>query len=126
MEKKIVLSDTNILIELYKNNSKIISSLQSIGEENIAISSITAGELIFGALNKKETQTIRKDIEGLILFHMNEAITVKFIELMLKYSKSHGLDVPDALIAATAIVNDVKLYTLNSKDFKYIDELKLY
>jgi len=45
---------------------------------------------------------------------------------MLKYTKSHGLAVPDALIAATAIVNNVKLYTLNVKDFKFIDELILY
>ena len=55
MEKKlVVLCDTNILIELYKNNQSIISKLQSIGNANIAISSITTGELIFGTLNKRE------------------------------------------------------------------------
>ncbi len=126
MEKGIILCDTNILIEFYKNNQDIIAELEKIGNKNIAISVITAGELVFGALNKKETQTIRKDIEHLILLNINDLISRKFIELMLKYSKSHGLAVPDALIAATAIVSNIKLYTLNVKDFRFIDGLNLY
>lgn len=125
MEKSLIICDTNILIELYKNNQNIISNLQKIGEENIAISSVTAGELIFGALNKKELNTIKKDIENLSLLHITDKISMKFIELMFNYSKSHGLTIPDALIAATAIVNNLKLYTLNLKDFRFIDGLIL-
>lgn len=126
MEKDIVLCDTNILIEFYKNNPNIFAKLHDIGGDHIALSAVTAGELLFGALNKKEVQTIRKDIEHLCLMHINELISQKFIELMLQYSKSHGLTVPDVLIAATAIVNNVSLYTLNVKDFKYISGLTLY
>ncbi len=126
MEKNIILCDTNILIEFYKNNQNIIAELEKIGSTNIALSVITAGELLFGALNKKETQIIKKDIEHLILMNLNDLISKKFIELMLKYTKSHALAVPDALIAATALVSNVKLYTLNVKDFQFIDELVLY
>lgn len=126
MEKNVVLCDTNILIEFYKGNQEIITNLKTIGEENIAISTVTAGELIFGALNKKEVLIIKRDIEHLIIQHITETISLKFVELMLKYSKSHGLAVPDALIASTAIINNVEIYTLNKKDFKYIDEVKLY
>ncbi|MBK9457989.1 MAG: type II toxin-antitoxin system VapC family toxin [Sphingobacteriales bacterium] len=121
-----ILCDTNILIEFYKNNQNIIAELEKIGSTNIALSVITAGELLFGALNKKETQIIKKDIEHLILMNLNDSISKKFIELMLKYTKSHALAVPDALIAATALVSNVKLYTLNVKDFQFIDELVLY
>ena len=126
MEKNIILCDTNIMIEFYKNNQNIIAELEKIGSTNIALSVITAGELLFGALNKKETQIIKKDIEHLILMNLNDSISKKFIELMLKYTKSHALAVPDALIAATALVSNVKLYTLNVKDFQFIDELVLY
>lgn len=126
MEKNIILCDTNILIEFYKNNQNIIAELEKIGSTNIALSVITAGELLFGALNKKETQIIKKDIEHLILMNLNDSISKKFIELMLKYTKSHALAVPDALIAATALVSNVKLYTLNVKDFQFIDQLVLY
>ena len=126
MEKSIVLCDTNILIEFYKNNQDIVARLQDIGNNNIAISAVTAGELLFGALNKKEVQAIKKDIEHLVLYHINDLISQKFIELMLQYSKSYGLTLPDALIAATAIVNNVSLYTLNVKDFRFITGLSLY
>lgn len=126
MEKNIVLCDTNILIEFYKNNQDIVARLQDIGNNNIAISAVTAGELLFGALNKKEVQAIKKDIEHLVLYHINDLISQKFIELMLQYSKSYGLTLPDALIAATALVNNVSLYTLNVKDFRFITGLTLY
>jgi predicted nucleic acid-binding protein len=126
METKLIICDTNILIELYNNNHAVIAILQNIGEDNIAISAITAGELIFGALNKKELQTIKKDVNKLTVFHINDLISKKYIELMYQYSKSHGLAIPDAIIAATALVYNVKLYTLNIKDFKFIDGLVLF
>jgi len=45
---------------------------------------------------------------------------------MEEYSLSHRLSIPDALIASTAIVNDLELFTLNLKDFRFIKGLKLY
>jgi len=47
MEKELVLCDTNILIEFYKKNQSILSNLHQIGSNGIAISSVTAGELIY-------------------------------------------------------------------------------
>ncbi len=38
MEKKLVVCDTNIFIEFYKNNNEIIESLYKIGKNNIALS----------------------------------------------------------------------------------------
>ena len=46
-------------------------------------------------------------------------------ELVEKYSLSHKLSLPDALIAATAIVYGIELFTLNQKDFKFIKQVKL-
>lgn len=126
MEKKLVLCDTNIIIEFYKGNGKIVEILQKIGVENIVIRSITATELVFGAINKTELKTIIADIEQLTLFPLNETISEQFLNLMQQYSLSHKLDIPDALIAATALVNDLELYTLNVKHFKYIHILKLF
>ncbi len=43
--------------------------------------------------------------------------------------KSHGvsynLDIPDSLIASTALVKGYKLFTYNIKDFRFIDNLEL-
>lgn len=41
----------------------------------------------------------------------------------------HGKDrlaIPDCLIAATAIISDMELFAYNTKDFKFIKELKLF
>ena len=127
MEKgQLVLCDTNIIIEFYKENAAILDSLQTIGQSNIALSMITAGELLYGALNKKELAKINKDIDHLHIKHITQAIGECFIELMGKYTLSHNLSLPDGLIAATAITEDLPLYTLNQKDFKYIKGLRLY
>ena len=40
--------------------------------------------------------------------------------------KSHKLTIPDALIAATALTQNIGLYTLNLKDFRFIQQLNLY
>ena len=92
----------------------------------MALSSVTAGELLFGALNKAELLNIRKDIDQLIVLPIDERISEGFIQLMLKHSLSHNLDLPDPLIASTAITTDLELYTLNLKHFRYIDNLKLW
>lgn len=74
MEKgQLVLCDTNIIIEFYKENPEILSSLKTIGQSNISLNIITAGELLFGALNKKELTQILKDIDHLQVKHITTA-----------------------------------------------------
>ena len=46
--------------------------------------------------------------------------------LIENYLKSHDLRTPDAFIAATAIVNELPLFTFNFKDFQFIPELSIY
>ena len=120
------LCDTNILIEFYKNNSSVIAELKKIGHSSMAISIVTAGELIYGALNKRELTQILKDIAHLNLLHITQPIGALQLQLMADFSLSHNLTLPDAFIAATAIHYDTPLYTLNTKDFHYIPDLVLY
>jgi tRNA(fMet)-specific endonuclease VapC len=125
-KKSVVLCDTNIIIELYKGNSRIVKELQKIEQQNIAISIITAGELLYGALNKNELRKITQDIQHLHTFNIDSDISDTFLKLMNSYSLSHKLSLPDAFIAATAIFYDIELFTLNVKDFKFIKGLKLF
>jgi predicted nucleic acid-binding protein len=121
-----ILCDTNILIDFYKNKSPIIDELHRIGRRQLAISSITQAELYFGALNKKELEKIRSHLSLLHLIHVTEPVSCRFIELMEEFSLSHKLTIPDGLIAATALVHGHDLYTLNTRDFHYIPGLRLY
>jgi predicted nucleic acid-binding protein len=120
-----ILCDTNIIIEILKGNKRTINIIESIGLENIAISSVTVMELYFGALNKRELNKIKKHLQALNIVHFDTDISESAIKLIERFSKSHGLQIPDAIIAATAMTSKIKLFTFNLKDFKYIDGLKL-
>ena len=124
--KKIVLCDTNIIIEFLKETESVVDCLDIIGKDSIYISSVTAGELYFGALNKSELNTIRKKINSLVHIPITEPISDIFEDLMVEYSLSHKLSIPDAIIAATALYFDIELFTYNIKDFRFIKDIRLY
>jgi predicted nucleic acid-binding protein len=121
-----ILCDTNIFIEIYRDNSDIIKAVKSIGQHNIAVSDVTCAELLYGARNKKELQAIRKDLNKLTVLSIETSISTLAVELVEKYALSHKLSLPDALIASTAIIHNTELYTLNIKDFKFLDGLSLF
>ena len=120
-----ILCDTNVIIETLKGDEKTIKIMESIGLENIAISSVTVMELYFGALNKRELNKIKKHLKALNIVHFDNDVSELAVNMIESYSKSYGLQIPDAIIAATALSLEIKLFTLNLKDFRYIDGLKL-
>jgi len=77
-------------------------------------------------LNKTELRQIKNQLAALHHFPLTETISYTFLDLMESYALSHKISVPDALIAATALANNVELYTLNLKDFRFISNLNLY
>ena len=80
MEKgQLILYDTNIIIELYKGNPAILKTLKSIGQDKITISIITAGELVYGALNKRELARIKKDIAHLPILDIDKVVCDKVV-----------------------------------------------
>ncbi|WP_228019702.1 type II toxin-antitoxin system VapC family toxin [Sphaerospermopsis sp. LEGE 08334] len=99
-----ILCDTNIIIEFYKNNSQVISELSFLGINQLAISSITQAELYYGAINNVELRKIKNHLKLLHIIPIDVMISTQFITLMENYSLSHKLSIPDALIAATALV----------------------
>ena len=125
-QAKIIPCDTDVIIEFYRNNPDIISELKAIGQQNIAVNTITAGELIYGALNKKELKQIKKDLEYLTVLDIDKKTCDVFLDIMGKYVLSHKLVLPDGFIAASAVAHDIELFSLNIKDYKFIEGLKLY
>jgi predicted nucleic acid-binding protein len=121
-----LLCDTNIFIEFFRKNFLIHSELEKIGRNNIVISDITLGELYYGAINKSELRMMRKGLNPIQILHINEEISQMAANMVEQYCLSHKLDIDDALIAATAIHHNIELFTLNTKDFKFIPNIKLY
>ena len=121
-----ILCDTIILIEFYKNNSDIVDELQKLGLAELAVSVVTSGELYFGAKDKRELEKIQKQLSLIQQIPLDLDISNRFLSLLEEYALSHKLSVPDALIAATALSQNIPLYTLNLKDFQFIPGLKLH
>jgi predicted nucleic acid-binding protein len=124
MAKKIILCDTGILIQLFRGDENIKAVLSNIGIENLAISVITTAEILYG-MRKHEEQKTKTLLRKFKQYHLNKPISEKFIELMNDQNLP-GLQIPDALIAASCLANHLPLYTLNKKDFSGIPGLELY
>ena len=119
-----IILDTNILIEILKNNKQTIKEVEEYDIHYISV--ITAMELFYGAFNKIELQKLKKFVELFNIIPIDESISNIAKDLVYKYAKSHSLDIPDSLIASTALKINLPLLSYNKKDFKFIDNLILY
>jgi len=125
-----IICDTDVLIEFFdekkSRHSQTVSSLKKIGIENILISAISKMELIKGTLHKEHSKQVAKKIKRLDTILLSPEITIRAIKLLNLYHLSHGLSIPDALIAATSLETELELFTYNVRDFKFIDGLHLH
>jgi predicted nucleic acid-binding protein len=126
MEKNLILCDTNIFISWFRGDTETQKRLEIIGLNNILISSVSLMELLQGSKNKAETFLLKKKLKAYNTIHFNETTSKLSIELIEKFRLSHGLLIPDAIIAATAITYNLKLFTYNIKDFQFISDIQIY
>ncbi|HED38580.1 MAG TPA: type II toxin-antitoxin system VapC family toxin [Ignavibacteria bacterium] len=121
-----LLIDTDILIDVARKEISAINRLKLEEERaNLQISLITQMELIVGCNNKRELQSLNKFLRRFSIVNVSEEISDKAVESLTKYRLSHGLLIPDAIIASTAIVLNIPFLSKNQKDYRFIEELKL-
>lgn len=121
---EIVLIDTNIFIEIFRNKDKILQSLIDNFDE-ACLNTIIYLELVGGERDKKHYAATEKYLSQYRLINLTPAICQTSIELMRRFKLSHGLDFPDALIAATCLEHNLFLFTKNQKHFRFIPNLKI-
>lgn len=127
MEKKeLILCDSNIIIDAINGNQDIQRELLKLDPLNVFISVITEMEVLNGAINKKMFSQFEKSLKRYNIIQVDRESSLKASTLIKKYRLSHGLDIPDSLIAATVLTHDLSLFTSNLKHFKYIPNLKLF
>jgi len=81
-------------------------------------------ELVRGCSDKKALAIVESRMKRYSVFHLDEKISQKALQLLNTYHLSHGLNIPDAFIAAFALVYELELFTYNLKDFRFIPGLK--
>ena len=120
-----VLVDTDILIKSFRGNKTKQSNLKYL-KDNYCISIITACELINGAKNIKQRGEFMKVLRSYQLALIDEKISESAFSLYKKYSLKNDMKISDSFIAATAIFNQLFLYTDNKKHFNFIEGIKFY
>ena len=120
------LCDTCILIDYLRGKEETKTILAGDRVVGLGMSVITYMELMVGARNKREVNLIKKAFADFQVLDVSPAVSQKASHLIEQYAKSHGLLIPDALIAATALEYSTPLYTSNISDFQFIPGIFLY
>ena len=114
----LILSDTNVIIYLL-DGDKAIAEL--FDENIISISFITELELLSARkYSQSQEVKIKEFIQELKIYEYNNLIKNACINLRQKYS----LKLPDAIIAATALIYQLPLFT-SDKQFSEINEIEI-
>lgn len=120
------LVDTDILIDAAHKDEMAVTVLQNLeSTSGLAVSIVTQMELLVGCRNKTEQRELAKFLRRFQVIHLSASISQRSLELLQQYRLSHGLLIPDGLIAATAIETAIPLISKNQKDYRFIDGLQL-
>lgn len=119
--------DTNVLIEILSSEPRldlIKFCNPYIENESVYISEIVLMEFLsWDKFTDNDIKIATKNILKICkIKKQNKAILYKTAELRRKRS---SLKLPDAIIAATALIYKMPLLTFNLNDFKDIDKLNL-
>jgi predicted nucleic acid-binding protein len=120
-----MIFDTDIFIWVQRGNSKAARLVEKTTDRFLSIQ--TYMELLQGATSKdqhKNTKSFIKDFNFIVL-PLTENIGHRALVYVEEYALSNGIRAGDAIIAATAVENNLPLSTSNRKHFKGIRDLNL-
>lgn len=121
-----ILVDTDILIDVARGITQAISCLELLKlKTGLAISVVTQMELMVGCKNKSELQILEKFLQQFEIMRIDPSVSDQTVKLLRHYPLSHGLLIPDGLIAATALVYEAPFITKNQRDYHFIENLNL-
>lgn len=120
-----MLVDTDVLIWYLRGHPGAAQFLETLPA--LTLSAATYMELVQGCRNKGELAQLKKDfaIRQAAVLPITEAVSDRAVALVETHSLSNGLQMADALIAATALEHGLPLASANSKHFRTLTGLRL-
>lgn len=119
------LVDSDILIDALNGQQRVVSMLNRLSNEHLAISVISLGEIFDGALGAASPERHLADARLFLapypVITLTETVMLRFAEFRTVLRTSGRL-IPDfdLLIAATASVHELTLITRNRRHFDRI------
>ncbi|MGA9349169.1 MAG: type II toxin-antitoxin system VapC family toxin [Anaerolineae bacterium] len=122
-----ILIDTDVLIEYFRGSPVVRRLIEEIRDGDIRayFSTITETELYSGSRNEREDAWIAALLSFLTRADVDGNVAVVSGKLRYKY-RARKLETPDAIIAGTAQILNVKLATFNKRHFEMIAEIELF
>jgi predicted nucleic acid-binding protein len=113
-----VLIDTPVIIDFLRGRSAAMDWLGRATDSGsiLLYSAITAAEVAAG-LRPGEERLVRAFLASLKSVPISEDVAWTGGDYLRRYTRSHGLEVPDAIIAASAKKEGAVLATLNVNHF---------
>lgn len=114
-----ILVDSDILIEVTRaKDTEILRRWADLSDSQfpVLVSPVSVAELWHGALSKDHS-LLADLFESLLCVPIDSQVGRTAGDFLRKYHKSHGLELGDALIAASAVLNNAKLWTRNRKHY---------
>lgn len=120
------LLDTGLIIRHLRGQQPVVQLLRELGKrERLGVSSVTRMEIRAG-MHPDEAFKTQKLLSRFITYDLTLDIADRAGDYIREYrSAGQPLSVPDAIIAATAVIHQLTLVTLNPKDFS-MTGLSLY
>ncbi len=117
-----ILIDTDVLIEYLRDNEIVVQRFSTVfkKERKLCFSPITRAEIVAG-LRKGEEEITARLFNLMECLKIDDAVGHKAGEYMKSFRASHSTEIADALIAATAHLHDLPLWTLNKKHYPMKD-----
>ncbi len=126
MEYSTILIDTSVIIDYFRKRNKRKTLLFQFYDYNFAISSITVFELLVGASELQIWNYFENILEEMRVLDFNYQTAEKAASLYQTLKAQNKLiGLKDTFIAATALVYDLPVLTLNTKHFSRIPGIKL-
>lgn len=121
------LLDTGLLIRHLRGQKSTVQLLRGLAKTNrLCISALTRLELRAGA-HPNEMVATQKLVSRFVTLDLNADIAESAGEIMAQSKDmTRPLLVPDAIIAATALIHNISLVTFNAQDFEAIPNLSLH
>ena len=120
---KPIFIDSDIMVDFLRGNAKAVSLIKGYAG-GIVLSSIVVAELYAGVKGERELSIL----DDFIAFCHVVPVSQKIARLgglhKRDYAKSHGIGLADAIIAATAELEELDLKTLNIRHYPMLKELK--
>ncbi len=120
-----MLVDTDVLIWHLRGYPQATRRLDQLGA--LTISAVSYLEVLQGLRNKAELAAVQKMMlkRQATMLPLTEAITRRAVALMESLTLSHGMQMGDALIAATALEHGLTMLTANVKHFGAVEGLQV-